>query len=337
MFRQSAVSREFRDPLLLLKGIDPEPVPISISAVDDRDRRQLLDVLRGDQLEFVFQPIVDLHKSAIFGYKALMRGPLGTCLHTPASLLTTARRLGYLVELECQAALSAIRAYGRSELGERLFVNLSAPAILALAADCGTHLFKVAVESGVAPSNLMFELTEHERVEDPEGLQSALEVFKNQGVGLALDDFGDGRSSLRLWAQLQPDIVKLDKYFVTGINRDSRRVDIFRALADLAQRIGSLLVAEGVEHPDELAVLRDLGCVYALASEHGEARGTDPKTMSPRRRTACRGLMVFKCSAPPAMGYPHLEAGNAGVAGKIPRLIAQRVDPPVTAATAFCP
>lgn len=263
MSRHFAVSREFRDPALLLNGTDSEHVPISIAAVDDRDRRELLDLIHGDLLEFVFQPIVDLHKSSIFGYEALMRGPVGSTLHTPASLLSTARRLGHLVELECKAALSAIRTYGQLGLGERLFVNLSAPAILAFASDRGSHLFMVAVGSGVAPSNLMFELTEHERVEDPEGLQAALEVFKNQGVGLALDDFGDGRSSLRLWSQLQPDIVKLDKYFVTEINRDSRRVDIFRALADLAQRIGSLLVAEGVEHPDELAVLRDLGCVYA--------------------------------------------------------------------------
>lgn len=253
----------FKSPPRGLNETGPESAPISIAAVRDQNRCPFLEVMRGHQLEFVFQPIVDLHKVSIFGYEALMRGPVGTPLHTPNSLLTKARSLGHLVELECQAALSAIRAYGQYQLGERLFVNLSAPAILALATDRGTHLFKVAVESGVAPSNLMFELTEHERVEDPEGLQTALEVFKTQGVGLALDDFGDGRSSLRLWAQLQPDIVKLDRYFVTDIHRDSRRVDIFRALVDLAQHIGSLLVAEGVEHTDELAVLRDLGCVYA--------------------------------------------------------------------------
>lgn len=263
MSRHLAVYRDMPEPPLLLNDSDPAHGRVSGRAVDDDDRRLFLDVMHGDRLEFVFQPIVDMQKSSIFGYEVLMRGPVGTSLHTPDSLLCTARRLGLLVELECQAAFSAIRAYGQLRLGGRLFVNFSAPSIISLAADRGTRLFKVAVESGVAPSSLMFELTEHERVEAPESLQVALEVFKTQGVGLALDDFGDGRSSLRLWAQLQPDIVKLDKYFTHEINRDSRRVDIFRALADLAQRIGSLLVAEGVEHPEELAVLRDLGCVYA--------------------------------------------------------------------------
>lgn len=246
-----------------MNDTDQEHECAFIRAVADEDPRLLLDVMAGDQIEFVFQPIVDLHTSTIFGYEALMRGPIGTSLHTPDALLSMARRLGRLVDLECQAALSAIRVFGQLRLGGRLFVNFSAPSIIALASDRGSGLFKVAVESGVAPSSLMFELTEHERVEEPERLQAALEVFKAQGVGLALDDFGDGRSSLRLWAQLQPDIVKLDPYFCRDINRDSRRVDIFRALADLALRIGSLLVAEGVEHPEELTVLRDLGCVYA--------------------------------------------------------------------------
>jgi GGDEF domain-containing protein len=116
------------------------------------------------------------------------------------------------------------------------------------------------VDGGLAPSRLMLELTEHERVEDVEALQAAVVALGNQGMGLALDDFGDGRSSLRLWAQLKPQVVKLDKFFVRGIHRDSRKVEVIRAILNLSQAFGTPIVAEGVEEAAELAVLRDLGC-----------------------------------------------------------------------------
>lgn len=220
---------------------------------------QILDHKR---LTFEFQPIVDLKTPTIFGYEALMRGPLDTPLRSPDALLDTARRAGRLVELELVAASMAIRRFGRLRLAGQLFVNLSAPAILAFALDRGSRLFEVAMMAELAPARLIFELTEHERVDDPDTLASALDIFKAQGIGLALDDFGDGRSSLRLWSQLEPDIVKLDKYFISNINHDSRKVDVLRSMLGLADKIGSKLLAEGIEGVDELAVIRDLGCPF---------------------------------------------------------------------------
>ncbi|MBW7859650.1 MAG: EAL domain-containing protein [Rhodocyclaceae bacterium] len=215
------------------------------------------------RLEFVFQPIVDVVRSEIYGFEALMRGPEHSPLRAPDALLSAARQAGLLVELERCAVLGAVRAFGALGLSGKLFLNASAPAVHGLAVDRGNVLFGTAVAAGVAPSRLMIELTEHERVEDTDALQEALTVFTTQDIGIALDDFGDGRSSLRLWAQLQPDIVKLDKYFTRDVHRDNRKVIILRTMLALAERFGSLLVAEGIENPAELAVLRDLGCRYA--------------------------------------------------------------------------
>lgn len=223
----------------------------------------LATIIEEQRLRFVFQPIADIASGTVFGYEALMRGPEGSSLESPEVLLRRAGDEGRLLELELAAALGAIAAFGTLGLPGKLFVNLGAPAIEAFAADRGARLFRTAVDAGVAPGRLMIELTEHERVEHHERLREALTVFAAQDIGLALDDFGDGRSSLRLWSQLKPAIVKLDKYFAREVHRDPRKVDMVRAMLTLAERFGTLLVAEGIEDAAELVVLRDLGCRYA--------------------------------------------------------------------------
>ncbi|MBC9072020.1 EAL domain-containing protein [Thauera sp. CAU 1555] len=223
---------------------------------------ELRQVLEGQGLRFVFQPIVDIGQATILGYEALMRGPAGTALESPDELLRVAKHCGLAMELEVAACLGAMQAFAALHLPGKLFLNLSAPAISAFGRERGGALLRCAVDAGLSPARLMLELTEHERVEDVDALQATFAALASQGVGLALDDFGDGRSSLRLWAQLKPQIVKVDKFFVRGIHRDSRKVEVLRAMLALAAAFGTPLVAEGVEEAEELGVLRDLGCHY---------------------------------------------------------------------------
>ena len=223
---------------------------------------RLRHVLEKDKLQYVFQPIVDIAQSTILGYEALMRGPAGTPLEKPEELLRVAKHCGLASELEIMACSGSIRAFAALNLQGKLFLNLSAPLIAAFGQGAGGDLLRCAVDAGISPSRLMLELTEHERVDDADALQAAFATLAGQGVGLALDDFGDGRSSLRLWAQLKPQIVKLDKFFVRGIHRDSRKVEVVRAVLALCAAFGTPLVAEGVEEAEELAVLRDLGCHF---------------------------------------------------------------------------
>ncbi|MCB1947167.1 MAG: EAL domain-containing protein, partial [Thauera sp.] len=164
--------------------------------------------------------------------------------------------------LEAVACKGAIQAFAGLHLAGKLFLNLSASSIAAFGREGGGALLRCAVDTGLPPSRLILELTEHERVDDADALRAAFATLSGQGVGLALDDFGDGRSSLRLWAELKPQIVKLDKFFVRGIHLDSRKVQVVRAILDLCTTFGTPLVAEGVEVAEELAVLRDLGCHF---------------------------------------------------------------------------
>jgi diguanylate cyclase (GGDEF)-like protein len=115
---------------------------------------------------------------------------------------------------------------------------------------------------GVSPRSLVIEITEYERVQDMDLLMRSVAGIRSAGVGLALDDFGDGRSSLRLWSQLKPEFVKIDKYFTRAISQHADKLKTIQALQQIATTFGTLLVAEGIETEDDLRVLRDLEIPY---------------------------------------------------------------------------
>jgi len=86
-----------------------------------------------------------------------------------------------------------------------------------------------------------------------------VEEVRDMGMSLALDDFGDGRSSLRLWSQLKPEFVKIDKYFTKDISRHADMLKTIQALQQIGAIFNTGLVAEGIETLEDLRVLRDLG------------------------------------------------------------------------------
>lgn len=219
---------------------------------------ELRGILRDERLSALFQPIASFVESAIFGYEALIRGPAGSSLHLPLDLLRAARECGLTPEFELACCRLHVREFARQKLDGKLFLNLSGDALLyAHALESGALHF--ILEGGLSPNRIVVELTEHERIDDPARLQEVVQDLRRSGLTLALDDFGDGRSSLRLWSQLQPEIVKIDKYFVQGVQKDPAKFASIRALAQLAEVFGAQLVAEGLESEAEFAVVRDLG------------------------------------------------------------------------------
>ncbi len=209
-----------------------------------------------------FQPIVSFQDGSLFAFEALIRGPTGSALALPDQIFAAARAEKLTHELELYCCRAAVREFARLELEGQLFVNLSAPLIEMLGDRRNSELLQDILLCGTPPNRIVLELTEHERVEHPENLLAALPAFKALGIRLAIDDFGDGRSSLRLWAELAPDIVKIDRYFICGIDRDIRKLESVRAMLRLSEAFGNSLVAEGIETEAELAVLRDLGITY---------------------------------------------------------------------------
>lgn len=206
-----------------------------------------------------FQPIVALQQASITGYESLIRGPQGSPLHSPDAIFSAARAGGCELELEVHCYWLALRAFARSGVDGRLFVNMSAAALFALAGEGPDAVMRFMRSVGLLPSRLVIELTEHTRVASFDALREALKPMRSLGVGLALDDFGDGHSSLKSWTELAPDFVKVDKHFVQGIHASNRHLEILRVFLYVAERFGGALIAEGIEHESDLTVLRDMG------------------------------------------------------------------------------
>lgn len=223
----------------------------------------LARLMRSHALYPVFQPITDLRDGIIHAHEALIRGPDGTPLHSPDALLQAARREDLLHEFEVFCVIAALRRWGALKQPGRLFINISADALVKVVKLTGVVRPSEFVRKlGFSPRMVVLEITEHERVSDMGILADVVKEVQAVGVSLALDDFGDGRSSLRLWSQIKPDIVKIDKYFTKDISGHADNLKTIQALMQIAEIFGTSLVAEGIENEDDLRVLRDLGLTY---------------------------------------------------------------------------
>lgn len=217
-------------------------------------------LLRERTLSPVFQPIVSMADGSIYAHEALIRGPRGMPLHSPDALLAAASKEGLLLDFELACVEAALERWAALKQLGRLFLNLSASALLqTLRNRSSESVFKSVRELGIQPRRLVIEITEHEHVSDIEALADVAQQVHAAGVTLALDDFGDGRSSLRLWSELQPDIVKIDKYFTRDLSLHAKKTQTLRALLQIAEIFGTSLMAEGIENAEDLRIVRDLG------------------------------------------------------------------------------
>ncbi|GAC1609306.1 MAG: hypothetical protein NVS3B26_09880 [Mycobacteriales bacterium] len=203
----------------------------------------------------VFQPVVDLLRSEIVGYEALARfGDSG--MRTPGPYLAAAERSGRAADLEAHLLGQALAGRDAVPAGCFLAVNLSpalltSPVVHALLRDAGDL------------TGLVLELTEHVPVDNLSALRRRIDVLRDRGVLLALDDTGAGWSGLRQVAELRPDIVKLDKSLVTDVDRDEVKQGLVELVGQFVDRLGSRLLVEGVERFEELDAVARLGVPLA--------------------------------------------------------------------------
>jgi EAL domain-containing protein (putative c-di-GMP-specific phosphodiesterase class I) len=210
----------------------------------------------------VFQPILQIDSGQIFGYEGLIRGPASSHLHLPARLFAAGNRAGMLTELEMLCCRKVVRQFARLGAQGGLFLNVSPQTVMWVREDI-ERISNFIVDCGLAIAQTTIELTEHQNITDHSTFRQALKMFRSAGFRVAIDDLGEGFSSLRLWSELRPDFVKIDIHFVQGISRDSLKLQFLKSLQQIAQRCETALVAEGVEDIDDLSVLVDLGITYA--------------------------------------------------------------------------
>ncbi|AOE61690.1 bifunctional diguanylate cyclase/phosphodiesterase [Pseudomonas corrugata] len=245
----------------------------------------LSSILTQSGLHSLFQPIVCLSERRILGYEALTRGPSNSPLHSPIALLSVARQAGRLSELELACRRSACQRFNEQKLPGKLFLNVSPESLLESAHQTGRTL-QLLQDFGIPPSQVVIELTEQTPIDDFQLLQNALHHYRAMGFSIALDDLGAGYSSLRLWSELRPDYVKIDRHFIDGIHQDALKREFVGSILKIARTSRSQVIAEGIELPEELAVLMEMGVDlvqgYLLARPQ-EQPSRDAKALMPRQ------------------------------------------------------
>jgi EAL domain-containing protein (putative c-di-GMP-specific phosphodiesterase class I)/DNA-binding response OmpR family regulator len=210
----------------------------------ERAREGVRALLRGGALHPVFQPIVSLDDRRTVGFEGLSR--FGDV--PPEQAFLAASRVGLSGELEVAAVSRILEASGGLPDGPYVAVNLSAATLLGTGIDDAL---------ATCSREVVVELTEHEHITDYAAVTARIATLP--GVRLAIDDTGTGYASLRHVYELRPSVVKLDRTWVAGLERDPVRQAMIEALQGFTGVIGATVVGEGVERHEEAEALRSLG------------------------------------------------------------------------------
>jgi PAS domain S-box-containing protein len=237
-------------------GFEGTARPLADCAAQDEAKQEIsarLDhLLTTRPLITAFQPIRDLGTGEIVGAEALTRF-ISSPFRSPDQWFDEADSVGRGLELEFLALHTALLA--AVELPAHLYiaVNLSPAACL------DPRLSDMVRDSGLEPGRIVVELTERSAVADYARLAAALAPLRNAGLRMAIDDFGCGFSSMRHVLRLSPEVIKLDRTIVAGIDHDPGQRALCAAMVSFSSQIGSSLVAEGIETRSELATVTELG------------------------------------------------------------------------------
>ena len=218
---------------------DPENPNGPTENLDITTIHEVID--RGD-LSMVFQPILKGQSKQLLGYEALVR-PTGTGFDSPEALLSAAAQVGRLGELGRVLRAMAIKGCPRAPLFLNIVPNEFDEGLLVRPDD---PIFR-------HKHPVYLEIVESAPLKYFEQCRGVLEELRRKGARLAIDDFGSGYSNVKYIADLEPEIVKLDRTLVAGVNTDPRQFRLMRSIVNLCHDMGAEVVAEGIETVNEFA------------------------------------------------------------------------------------
>jgi diguanylate cyclase (GGDEF)-like protein len=219
---------------------------------------RLLQIIELQELKALFQPIIHMQTGEIIGYEGLIRGPSDSALHSPLNLFKVARGNNLSVEVEYLCSKIVLERFSKLNLPGKLFLNISPECLLYPKVKQGETLDYIH-EFGISADRVIIELTESQPTYDYDLLVKAVTHYRGMGFQIAIDDLGEGFSSLRLWSELRPEYVKIDMHFIQGINLDKVKLQFVRSIQQIAEASGTVVIAEGIETQTELLLIRDLG------------------------------------------------------------------------------
>ncbi len=228
-------------------------------------------LLNSQAILTVFQPIVDLNQRSALGFEALTRGEPGNLLQRPDMMFDTAFRCQRLSDLEQLCLSSALKTFREQDSDALLFINICPESMIQKPAMLNDTV-RIVRESGIRPEQLVLEISERFPVDNTAELQQALVQYKEEGFAIAIDDLGSGYSGLKLWSDIHPDYVKIDRHFIHQVDQDPVKQAFVSSVVRLCDQLRCKVIAEGIETESELATLRSMGIHLAQGYLLGQPR-----------------------------------------------------------------
>ncbi|MGR3763609.1 EAL domain-containing protein [Rossellomorea sp. NS-SX7] len=225
--------------------------------------REMIEMIQEGNFVSHLQPIIDLGNDELFAYESLLRNADPSLRVNPGALFEAALLTGFHSLLDQRARRAAIESrIGKVEKGVKSFINFL-PSTIYNPEFCLKHTFDIVDQYGVNPEDLVFEVVETEKIQDVNHLKSVFEVYKREGMKVALDDVGSGFSTIEMLSLLQPDFVKIDRSYISGCDRSQEKQNFLNEIIHISRELGISVLAEGIERKEELAFCKAIGVKYA--------------------------------------------------------------------------
>lgn len=223
--------------------------------------RGVLERIQGPgAIRIEFQPIVKVQPGHVelYAVEALARGPRGTSVERPEVLFEYARRKGVEADIDLICITEAFEAY--STLPERPLLSINVHGSTLAGVDHFSDRILSAAKAYKIPADcLMFEVLEYRAPWAIETFLTTLEMLREAGVRIAVDDLGVGASNYQMIVDCRPDCLKIDRHVVQGCSEDRWRMAVLESIAMLSRACGAMPIAEGVETEADIETLLGLG------------------------------------------------------------------------------
>jgi len=244
----------------------------STAEEDSPAARDIVEVLcDGSHFRTVFQPVVDLSTEQIAGYEVFTRGPDGA-FESPADFFRICVENNVLTTVDILCAKLCISSVANIQNNMRFHMNIFPSTLL----DTPIERFIGLFPQDKGGKVFCVEISEQQFVGDPSYLRDHVNALKQAGILVAIDDVGFGRSSLESLILLEPDMVKVDRKYVTGVASEPAKARLLKRVVNVAKSLGAEIVAEGIEDKLDLPVLQELGVHYGQGYYWGELLETLP-------------------------------------------------------------
>ena len=239
-----------------------EIAKLQMSQLELKHRGRLQKILLEEEINTVYQPIVNVNDASIMGYESLSRGPKNSEIEAPIILFTLAEETGLVFELDRVCRKRAIVNAKGIKRGRKLFVN-TLPNLI-YDPDFEVSSFEKFLESNDVPiADTVFEITERHAIEQYAHFKQAISYYTDMGIALAIDDVGAGYSSLESIMEIKPKYVKIDASIIRGAAESKGKRAMIQALNGLSKGIGAKTIAEGVETKEDHEIIQELNVDYA--------------------------------------------------------------------------